>query len=208
MKKKIETELEAFGIHPGVWLFSLATPTDIQRQLLNEVPELLWTGVNLQGTSLHLEAVEKTIVEELPPGEPRNLVATKKGVITNMYVSKGRAMVSVNDYVVPGKVLVSGNLNTEEGENNTDAEENPGQPIAAEAEVIANTWYEVHVSIPLLYQAEEITGEQKKKHYLRFGDVQLPFWGFKDPDFIYSQEERREQPIHFFEMGAAHIVCF
>lgn len=199
IEEKIETELEAFGIHPGVWLFSLATPTDIQRQLLNEVPELLWTGVNLQGTSLHLEAVEKTIVEELPPGEPRNLVATKKGVITNMYVSKGRAMVSVNDYVVPGKVLVSGNLNTKEGENNTDAEENPGQPIAAEAEVIANTWYEVHVSIPLLYQAEEITGEQKKKHYLRFGDVQLPFWGFKDPDFIYSQEERREQPIHFLK---------
>ncbi|GIO23098.1 sporulation protein YqfD [Oceanobacillus sp. J11TS1] len=199
IEAKIETELESFGVHPGVWLFSLASPTDIQRQLLNEVPELLWTGVNLQGTTLHLEAVEKTIVEELPPGEPRNLVATKTGVITNMYVSKGRAMVSVNDYVVPGKILVSGNLNSTEGDNNTDNEEKPQQPIAAEAEVIANTWYEIHVSVPLQYQAEEITGEQKKRHYLRFGDVQLPFWGFRNPDFVHSQEERKEQPIHFLK---------
>lgn len=199
IEEKIETELEAFGIHPGIWLFSLAPPTDIQRQLLNEVPELLWTGVNLQGTTLHLEAVEKTIVEEIPPGEPRNLVATKTGVITNMYVSKGRAMVSVNDYVVPGELLVSGNLNTTEGEDNTDSEEQPQRPIAAEAEITANTWYEMHVNIPLHYQAEEITGEQKKKHYLRFGEVQLPFWGFKDPDFRYTQEEQREQPIHFLK---------
>ncbi|WP_080876307.1 sporulation protein YqfD [Oceanobacillus timonensis] len=202
IEEKIETELEAFGIYPGVWLFSLATPKDIQRQLLNEVPELLWTGVELQGTSLHLEAVEKTIVEEVPPGEPRNLVATKKGVISNMYVSKGRAMVSVNDYVVPGEVLVSGNLNDKEGEDSTETEEQEEQPdegIAAEAEVIANTWYEVSVTVPLQYQAEEITGNQKKKHYLRFGDVQLPFWGFRDPDFAHSQVEKQEQPIHFLK---------
>ncbi|MEF3328407.1 sporulation protein YqfD [Oceanobacillus oncorhynchi] len=199
IEEKIETELEAFGVYPGVWLFSLATPKDIQRQLLNEVPELLWTGVQLQGTSLHLEAVEKTIVEEIPPGEPRDLVATKKGVITNMYVSRGRAEVSVNDYVVPGKILVSGNLNTEEGEHNTETEEDPDKPIAAEAEVLANTWYEVHVTVPLQYQTEEITGNQKTKHYLRFGDVQLPFWGFKNPDYSHSQEERKEQPIHFLK---------
>lgn len=106
-------------------------------------------------------------------------------------------MVSVNDYVVPGEILVSGNLNTEEGEDNTDAEEPSDKPVAAEADVVANTWYEVQVTVPLQYQAEEITGDQKKKHYLRFGDVQLPFWGFKNPDFIHSQEEQREQPIHF-----------
>ncbi|MFD1066361.1 sporulation protein YqfD [Oceanobacillus locisalsi] len=199
IEEKIEAELEAFGIYPGVWLFSLATPKDIQRQLLNEVPELLWTGVHLQGTSLHLEAVEKTIVEEIPPGEPRNLVAAKKGVISNMYVSRGRAMVSVNDYVVPGEILVSGHLNEEEGEDSTETEEQPDKPIAAEAEVIANTWYEVSVTVPIQYQAEEITGNRKKKHYLRFGDVQLPFWGFQDPDFIHSQEEKQEQPIHFLK---------
>ncbi|WP_152656250.1 sporulation protein YqfD [Oceanobacillus sp. CFH 90083] len=208
IEEKIETELEAFGVYPGVWLFSIATPKDIQRQLLNEVPELLWTGVHLQGTTLHLEAVEKTIVEELPPGEPRNLVATKKGVITNMYVSKGRAMVRVNDYVVPGETLVSGNLNTEDGEDNTEAGEQSRGSIAAEGEVIANTWYEAHVTVPLGYQAEEVTGNQKKRHYLRFGDVQLPVWGFRNPDYIHSQEERKEQPIHFlkWELPVSYVA--
>lgn len=199
IEEKIETELEAFGVHPGVWLFSIASPKDIQRQLLNEVPELLWTGVDLQGTTLHLEAVEKTIVEEMKPGEPRDLVATKKGVITKMYVAKGKAEVSVNDYVVPGQLLVSGDLNRQNDEETEEEEAPSQQPIAAEAEVIANTWYEVKVTVPLQYHAKELTGEQKKKHYLQFGKVQLPIWGFKNPDYTDSQEEKREQALRFLK---------
>src|SRR5699024_2566414 len=117
---------------------------EIQKMLVEDIPELLWVGVDQKGTTYFLEGVEKVIVEEEEAEGPRHLVATKKGVIKNMYVTEGIPQVSVNDYVEPGDILVSGIINGEEetgededGENNKELEY-----VAAEGEITATTWYE------------------------------------------------------------------
>ncbi|MDY0396719.1 sporulation protein YqfD [Virgibacillus halophilus] len=72
IEKKIAKELNNYGIHPGAWTFSLEPASDIQQDLLRDIPELLWVGVEKMGTTFHLEGVEKIVVKK------RSCLRTKK----------------------------------------------------------------------------------------------------------------------------------
>lgn len=200
LEEKINEQLMSYGIHPGVWTFTLDSPGDIQRQLEEDIPELLWVGVHKKGTTFVLEGVEKIIVEKEKVGGPRNLVATKKGVIKKMYVSKGQPKVQVNDYVEAGDLLVSGDLtNNKEDDNNKEKESQKPIYVASEGEVIANTWYEVLVTVPLKTNYEKLTGNQEKKYYLQFNDFKVPIWGFHSPKYNISSIENKQNAIQFLK---------
>ncbi|MGY0692883.1 sporulation protein YqfD [Virgibacillus sp. FSP13] len=199
IEKKIVKQLDIYGIHPGSWSLTLEPPSVIQQKLVSDIPELLWVGVNKKGTTYFLEGVEKSIVKEKEVKGPRNLVATKKGVIQNMYVSKGLSKKHVNDYVEPGDVLVSGKLDFEEDVEKEEKDDEKSKLVAAEGEVIAKTWYEVSVTVPLHANFEMLTGKNEKKYYLGFGDVKLPIWGFGDPDYKNIHKEVNNNPIHFLK---------
>jgi len=203
IEEKIIEQLEQYGIHTGSWILSLDSPNEIQQNLVDDVPELLWVGVDQKGTTFYLEGVEKVVVKEEPPDGPRNLIAAKEGVIKNMYVSRGRAQVAVNDYVEPGDLLVSGVIGEDrvesEDEEETDDEENSQvEYVPADGEIIANTWYETSVTVPLMSNQELLTGQNKKRYYLKLGDVQFPVWGFTDPPYQHIHRETNEQSINFF----------
>src|SRR5699024_8882772 len=162
IEEKISDKLEEYGIHQGTWAFSLDSPSDIQQRLINDIPELLWFGMKQNGTRLRLEGVEKTIVEEEEVEGPRHLVASKKGVIEDMYVAKGQPRVQVNDFVDPGDVLVSGKIQFEKKDDNDESGEEKDDTyelIPAEGEVIAKTWYETEVTVPLKASHERLTGD-------------------------------------------------
>ncbi|MGJ9457004.1 sporulation protein YqfD [Oceanobacillus sp. CF4.6] len=200
IEEKIDKQLTAYGVHPGAWLFSLDTPTEIQQKLIQDIPELLWAGVDQKGTTFYLEGVEKIIVQEADPEQPRNLVASKKGVITKMYVSKGTPMVRVNDYVELGDILVSGDVQPADSTDSEEKEqESTIEPIAAEGEILANTWYEVSLTIPLKYNYQQLTGDKESKFFLKTGDFQLPIWGFGEPSFNEIHREVTENKINFLK---------
>ncbi|WP_373892847.1 sporulation protein YqfD [Virgibacillus natechei] len=202
IEEKISKQLEDYGVHSGAWIFTLEQPTAIQDQLIKDVPELLWVGVEQKGTTFYLEGVEKSIVEEEETTGPQHLVATKKGVIKNMYVSEGLPQVAVNDYVEPGDVLVSGIINEEEnGDNEEDEEDSERQLdlVAADGDITATTWYEVSVNVPLEGNYEMLSGNKEKKYYLSLGNLQLPIWGFGNPDYEDIHREINETPIRFFK---------
>ncbi len=194
IEEKISKQLTEYGIHQGAWTFTLDSPSEVQQQLVNDVPELLWVGVHQKGTSYVLEGVEKTIVKEKEVQGPRNLVATKKGVIQKMYVSKGLPKVRVNDYVEPGQVLVSGKLNFDDSEKDKKYE-----LVAAEGEIIAKTWYETDVTIPLEANHELLTGNRERKYHISINDFELPVWGFSSPDYNEVHRERIEKDLYFLK---------
>ncbi|SDQ48904.1 similar to stage IV sporulation protein [Virgibacillus subterraneus] len=194
IEEKISEQLTEYGIHQGAWTFTLDPPSEVQQQLVNDVPELLWVGVHQKGTSYVLEGVEKTIVKEEEVQGPRNLVATKKGVIQKMYVSKGLPKVQVNDYVEPGQVLVSGKLNFDDSK-----EDKKYDLVAAEGEIIAKTWYETEVTIPLEANHELLTGNRESKYHLSINEFELPVWGFSSPDFNDIHRERNERDLYFLK---------
>src|SRR5690625_4050629 len=178
-KDKIQEKLINYGVHQGSWMFSIDTPSEIQQKLIHDIPELLWIGVQRKGTRLILEGVEKTTVKkEMVPG-PRNLIAAKKGIIKKIYVTTGQPKKKVNDFVEVGDVLVSGVLNSVDESDSEENDDSELEIVAAEAEIIAQTWYEINVSIPLSINQEVLTGNQEKRYFLRTGNIQLPIWNFK-----------------------------
>lgn len=201
LEEKMVKELNSYGIHSGTWIFSLDDPTVIQQKLMKDIPELLWIGIERKGTTFSLEGVEKIIVEEEKESGPQNLIATKKGVITSMYVSKGVSKVHIHDYVEPGDLLVSGVMQEEDKEEEQEEEEDDAnkEVVAAEGEVIAETWYESQVSVPLEGSYEMVTGEKDYKYYLSVGNVSIPIWGFFDPDYEEIHQETSTTPLYFFK---------
>ncbi|CDQ39619.1 MULTISPECIES: sporulation protein YqfD [Virgibacillus] len=199
IEEKINKQLNQYGIHPGTWIFSLESPKEIQQQLLDDVPELLWVGIDQKGTTFYLEGVEKVVVKEEETPGPRNLIASKKGIIKNMYVTKGVPQVHVNDYVEPGDLLVSGNMGVNEEAEREDDEHKQVGYVAADGEIMATTWYEVKVSVPLQANTEQLTGNQEKKFHLGFGDFRVPIWGFGSTEFENTHREISEEPIRFFK---------
>ncbi|GAA0602174.1 sporulation protein YqfD [Virgibacillus siamensis] len=194
LEEEISKQLEEYGIHQGAWTFSIAESSVIQQKLIHDIPELLWVGVHKKGTTFVLEGVEKTIVEEEEKEGPRNLVAAKKGVIQKMYVSKGVPKAQVNDYVEPGDLLVSGKLRFDENKKDKKYE-----LVEAEADIIAKTWYEVSVTVPLEASHELLTGERKSKYYLKLNDFELPVWGFGSPEFDNIHKERNVNDLYFLK---------
>ncbi|MBY7143348.1 sporulation protein YqfD [Virgibacillus sp. NKC19-3] len=201
VEEKISKQLDEYGVHSGAWIFTLDEPTAIQDQLIKDVPELLWVGVEQKGTTFYLEGVEKSVVEEKESTGPQHLVATKKGVIKNMYVSEGLPRVAVNDYVEPGDVLVSGIIN-EENEDSEEGEEDKERQldlVAADGDITATTWYEVSVNVPLGGDYEMLSGNQEKKYYISLGNLRFPIWGLGNPDYEDIHRETNETPIHFLK---------
>lgn len=202
VENKIQKQLNSYGIHKGAWTMAIASPKKLQQELLNDVPELLWIGVKKKGTSLHFEGVEKEIVEIEKVYGPRHLIATKKGIIKKMYVSKGVPKKQVNDLVKKGDILVSGELADDLEELDEDKDKDnkkKGQTVAATGEITAQTWYETEVTIPLEATYETVTGNQEKSYALKIKDFKLPFWGIKEPDFKAVQRETEEKDIYFFK---------
>ena len=199
IEEKINKQLNTYGIHAGAWIFMIDPPAKIQQRLTDDIPELLWVGVRQKGTTYQLEGVEKIVVKEDKVEGPRNLVASKKGVIKRMYVSKGVPQVEINEYVEPGEILVSGTLSDQpKSEDGEDKEkEDKKVLVPAEGEIIASTWYEADVTIPLNQNYELLTGQQEKKFYLGINNFKFPIWGFGSPDFEEVHRDSTETPIKF-----------
>ena len=198
IEEKIHEKLTDYGVHQGSWMFTLHPSSELQQKLLHDIPELLWVGVERKGTTLILEGVEKTSVKkETVPG-PRHLVATKKGVIKKIYVTKGQPQKKVNDFVDVGDILVSGVVNSVE-DDSEEGNENKLELVPAEADITAQTWYEVNVSVPLTTSQEILTGNQKKRYFIRMGNLQLPIWNFKTPDYDHIHQELNENDVYLLK---------
>ncbi|MCA1318895.1 sporulation protein YqfD [Bacillus tianshenii] len=186
---KIMQELDRLGVKKGKLQFFIKDVESIQRDLTDTISELTWIGVVLNGTSYHFEVVEKNEPEKIESLSPRNLVATKKAVVVNMFVEKGQPKVERNDHVQKGQLLISGIIGKEGNEKS----------IAAIGEVLGETWYQSEVKIPMKTILPVFTGEVYKKHYVKIGSVNIPIWGFFEPEYKQKKEYEAERPAYFFK---------
>ncbi|CDQ18039.1 similar to stage IV sporulation protein [Halobacillus karajensis] len=175
LEADVESKLNTYGVSPGKLTIGMKDPIEIQQQLLEDIPDLLWIGVKKQGTSYHLYGVEKTRYDTDKNNRPSDLVATKKGMIIETFIKKGRPMVSVYDVVRKGQVLATGQLVEEEDTF-----------VHSEGEVIAETWYRVAQTLPLKQVLMLTDGTVESEYHLKLGKFSIPVWGFwrgEDGDF-------------------------
>ncbi|MEQ6389375.1 sporulation protein YqfD [Bacillaceae bacterium S4-13-58] len=184
---KIEKSLDKLGVEQGAWKGSLKPPQELQNEILHDIPELLWVGIKIKGTTYQVQGVEKTIVEEEEEKGPRHLVAKKKGEIIDYFISKGNPVINVHQIVEKGDLLVDGYLE----------EEHETPPVAATGTVTAKTWYLSQVETPLQVKQEVVTGNHYKKYSLGIGGWNVPVWGFEDPEYNNTHVENYVHEFYF-----------
>lgn len=184
---RIRHELKEMGIEKGKFQFFLSGSDDIQKQLTKKIDALTWIGVELRGTSFHLQVVEKKEPKKTEAAGRQNLVANKKAIIRKVFVEKGKAVVQVNDYVHKGQLLVSSNISN--GKST--------ELVAAKGEVLGEIWYKSTVTIPLKTHFNVYSGWEETKHYIGAGKVSLPVWGFKKNKMESYEKDITKKPLFF-----------
>ncbi|MBM7543199.1 sporulation protein YqfD [Amphibacillus cookii] len=189
IEKQIRQSLDEYGVKKGKLKLFIESSSDIQLRLLADYPNLLWVGIKQDGIIYQLDVVPKRQVNEEESKSRKHLYAKKDGVISEMFVAKGRPLVEINDYVKKGQLLVTGELNQNDEDEDKDEDKGSKELSTVEAEIYATTWYESKLNIPLVGQYQTETGNQSKKYSLQIGNFQLPFWGFWSNDFELQQVE-------------------
>jgi similar to stage IV sporulation protein len=185
----IRKELDKMGVKIGKVQFFVDDVDTIQRKLSDRIGALTWVGVELKGTTYHFRVVEKRQPKEVEKTSSQNLVASKKAIITDMFVQKGQSKVKINDYVIKGQLLVSGMIGKEE----------KPEIVSAQGVIKGKTWYKAQVEVPLKTKFSVYNGNEMSKHFLKMGSFSLPVWGFKDPGYKKQVKETTVRPVHFLQ---------
>lgn len=170
--EKISTEtilqsLARVQVAPGKSSRNLV-PSHIRNQVMQDLDELAWIGINIRGSRVFVEVVERLTAEKRVEKEtPCHLVASRDGVITSILAKEGQTMVSVGSGVRHGDVLISGIMdNTVSGYRS----------VHAYGEVYAQTFYETSKDYPLKFIHQEDTGNTKRRYTLRILGKELPLY--------------------------------
>jgi similar to stage IV sporulation protein len=165
--EKILRELEELGVHFGAYGPAIDSET-IKNQLLVEIPELSWLAVNRSGGRAVVEVRERISTPEITDTKAiTNVVAARTGLITNMEVYSGKAMVEEGQTVLQGELLVSG---VAEWTNRT-------QYSHAMAVIYARTWHRLVSVVPQECVRLIPTGEEERVRTLIVGKKRIKLSG-------------------------------
>lgn len=175
--------------------------------LRREFTEFEWIDVRREGTVLKVTILEPNIINKKVVKREGygDLVARESGLITSFHVRQGIVLVTENQYVEKGQLLVSGNLNYKWPDR-------PGFYVPAEGNVKARVHRERVVEVLKEQQITAYTGKVKSHSYLNLFGLKIPLKaqgeGFKDYDEIKRTNNvkifNRELPfgikkVHYYE---------
>jgi similar to stage IV sporulation protein len=186
---RILKELKQMGVEKGALQFFIDDPVTIQKKLMDRIDNITWIGVELKGTTFYFQVVEKNEPKEPKKIGARYLVARKEAVITDMFVEKGQPLVSVNDHVTKGQLLVSGIIG-KEGRTTF---------VPARGKIFGETWYKSTVVLPLEATFQVLTGKYIEKHYIAVKNISIPIWGVQKPTFRHYKIDRQKRPLRFWK---------
>ncbi|NCU18473.1 sporulation protein YqfD [Pallidibacillus pasinlerensis] len=189
LEYKMVKQLKEMGVKIGGFQFLVDDPEGIQRKLTAMNEEVTWIGVELNGTSYHFQVVEKEQPDEVKKTSPRHLVAKKEAIIVDYFVEKGEPVITINDFVKPGQLLVSGLIGREDAK----------QKVSAKGEILGKTWYTTEVEVDLTTEFELLTGKENKRTTIDFGNISIPIWGFSSAKYKHKQVEENKHELQFLK---------
>ncbi|CAM3106474.1 sporulation protein YqfD [Sporolactobacillus spathodeae] len=187
LEAQIRTLLSKQHLYPGSLDFFVPNTKQIETQLSAKLSKVTWIGVSRDGTTYRVDVVQKKYPRKGKGAGPRNIVATKQAIIQKLYVEKGQPVVESNQFVKPGQLLVLGRI----------GDEKSYRFVAAQGQVIGETWYETQVQIPLSGRYTLYTGKSKTQYRLKFWNFPMPIWGFSNHPFPNADKETENRAIRF-----------
>ena len=177
--------LEQSGIALGKTTSGIDTDK-IRNKMMIDLNDLAWVGINVTGSRVYVEVVERIEKEEgVDLKVPCHLVATRDGIIHALKVRNGQTMVKEKAGVREGDVLVSGVVDNPVSGFNY---------VHAYGEVYALTEYKKTAEYPLEYIEKSYTGKSKKRYTFKVLNKEIPlFIGKKEPYEIYEADEEEKE---------------
>lgn len=192
-KKEIISNLSTLGLKPGRNKYFINLK-DIETELLLNMDQVAWVGIEIRGVKATVEVVEKVSVpKKIDKNTPCNMVAKKNGVIEKVIARNGDAVVKEGDIVKKGDLLISGIIQRENMEET--------MLVHSYGEVYAKTYYETEESRKLIEIKKEKTGEKFLKRSINLGSLELSFNSGDVPYQTYVVEKNSKKPFQWRNIG-------
>ncbi len=188
--QRIVDELATLGVRPGMYKRGINILA-IENKMRTNIPEVSWFSLEIRGA----RAIARIAEAVLPPtmvdkSIPANIVAKKDGIIHDMIVLEGEAVIKIGQTVQEGQLLVSGVID----HPNTIGT----RYVHAMGQIMARTWYEGSVRLLLKEPLRERTGAKVELRYMELGNLKI-FYQQEEIPFIHYDLVLREEP--FFPKG-------
>ena len=177
---KILSDMESMGVKPGVPKSSIDTML-IENQLIIHMPKLSWASLEIRGSKAIMRVKESVLPPEKEDREtPSDLVATKDGIIDNIIVLDGQAVVEEGQTVKKGQLLVSGII------------DHPGtigeRYVHSMGQIMARTWYEEEIELSFKEPYRQRTGRSAEIKYIGWNQFKIPYRKDEIPFSDYDLE--------------------
>jgi len=163
------------GLSRGVLRWKI-DPAGVEAKIVERLPLVAWTGVYFKGTKVIIEVAERVIPEE-EDRRPSHIVAAKAGLIKEVLVLNGHPSVKEGDTVVPGQVLISGEIPPlEETPKPGDDKKKIIRPacfVHARGIVRARVWYEGYGEARLVETGRRLTGRFIKRVSIKYKSKEI-----------------------------------
>lgn len=167
--------LKESGIYVGRNKIGLKTKKVINNLRVLQ-PDISWVGIDIEGTNVIVNIVEKTkLKENININGIGDIVSDKSGIIQKITVENGTAIPSVGDYIEEGRILIEGKIYS----NTLDTKD-----VCAKGIVTIKSEYEFKKQYNFKVQEKEYTGKTKysigftlneKENYINYLDKSLSY---------------------------------
>ena len=165
-----------------------------EKILKNNEESLEWIEIKEKGCIYNVELTARVKNKENnSDNNPKDIVASKDGLIKYITSSSGVKLKDVNDYVKKGEVLISGNI--------IKGEDTLITQVRAKGKVYAEVWYTVNITIPFNYVEYVETGKVINHYYLDIAGKKFTLIGKYDSNFTMNTKDLvLEKPYLFFKL--------
>lgn len=157
-KNELLDELSLSGLEVGNFWCRL-DKDKIERDVLISSDNISWLNINRRGTVAYISAVKKVYhEEEQKPKGYSNVVASRDGIIEEILVKEGIAVVEVGESVRAGELLITGVIPTDKG----------GGYLYAQGEVVARFSMDIVARAEAVVSEKVYVGEKKQDFIINF----------------------------------------
>lgn len=186
-------QLQRFGVRPGVYGPALDR-RQIEQEVMLAVEELAWMTINLHGTRVEVQVLER---REAPRRVDErgfyHVISEADGIITHVEAELGDAKVQKGDTVTKGEVLISGTV-TMEPPRYSDLPERYYN-LHARGRVWARTWRELTAVIPVESEKKTFTGREETLVAINFFGTRVEFYGNSSISSMVCDRISRVYPV-------------
>ena len=150
----IKQELKQYGIKEKTIKKSYKELSKIKEDLINKNRDKIeWLEIETIGTKYVVRIENRIIKKKEEQLKNRNIIAKKDAIIKKIEAEQGQIIKEINNYVKKGDIVISGNIYVEDEIKNT---------LPAQGKIYGETWYEINISYPYIYNETKLTNNKKK----------------------------------------------